>query len=107
MIDTNRLANIIFSIGEKIPESSYRVICESIQSDQFTLSEYVMEYKSGESIIGKVAYLLEDGTKVLVSPELIRNLNGLNINKNKLEMYMNKSYTNFRTILETISDGSI
>ena len=105
-MDINRLANIIFNRGEKIHEKKYAVICEHIKNDIFTLSEHVADYKSFDSILGKNVYLLEDGSKVLISAELIESLNRLNMDRERLEAFMCKSVKNFKNVIGTILDGS-
>ena len=105
-MEYNRLANVIFQRGEKIHQAQYDTICESIESDKFTLSEHVSDYKSFDAILGKNVYLLEDGTKVLVSKELIENINSLNINKDKLVEFMSKSEDNFKKTLSIILDNN-
>lgn len=104
-MDITRLANVIFQKGEKIHQKEYSEICESIKTDKFSLSEHVAEYKSFDSVIGKNIYLLEDGTKVLLSKELIESINKLNVNKDKLTAYMSKSVDNLKKALIVISDG--
>lgn len=106
MMDINRLANVIFRKGKKIQEKEYNSICESIESDKFTLSEHVSEYKTYDSVLGKNVYLLEDGSKVLISSELIESLNTLNIDKERLQNYMLQSEKNFKKVIGTILDGS-
>ncbi len=105
-MEINRLANIIFQKGKKIHEKEYNAICESIDTDKFTLSEHVAAYKSHDSVLGKNVYLLEDGSKVLVSLELIESLNALNIDKSRLQSYMMQSEQNFKKVIGTILDGS-
>ena len=105
-MNTVRLANVIFNTGSKLTESEYNMICEDIRSDRFTLSSYVSAYKNSDSVMGKNAYLLEDGTTVLVSPELIESLNALSIDKQKLQTYMAQSHKNFKTVLGTVLNGS-
>lgn len=98
-MNVQRLANLIFNSGEKITEAAYQRITEDINTDRFTLSEMVCKYKQADSVLGKVAYLLEDGSRVLVSSELIESLNRLDMDKTKLEEYMVKSGTNFKKVL--------
>jgi hypothetical protein len=100
-----RLANVIFDMGEKLSQSKYELICEDIRSDRFTLSEHVCAYKKLDMVAGKNAYRLTDGTTVLVSPELIESLNSLSIDKNKLTTFMSQSEKNFKSVLRTIIDG--
>ncbi len=106
MIEINRLANVIFNKGRKIQEKEYSAICEAIETDMFTLSEHVSAYKQKDSVLGKNVYLLEDGSKVLVSPELIESLNTLNIDKERLQSFMMRSEKNFKKVIGTILDGS-
>jgi hypothetical protein len=103
MTDVNRLANVIFERAEPLTENQYRTICEAIDSDAFTLNEHVLAYKAKETIYGYLFFLLEDGSKVLVSPNLLETINSLNIDAKKLEGYMRRSLPNFTTMLETIN----
>lgn len=105
-MDTNRLANVIFDRGQKITQSHYQQICESIADDAFTLDEYVLDYKLKERFVGKVPYQLQDGSKVLISENLIKKINSLNINTIELEAYMSKSYSNFKQLIGVVSNGS-
>ncbi len=104
-MDITRLANVIFQKGEKIHQKEYSEICEAIETDKFSLSEHVAEYKFHDSVLGKNIYLLEDGTKILVSKELIESINSLGVNKDKLSGYMCKSIDNFKQALDVISDS--
>lgn len=105
-MEYSRLANVIFQRGEKIHQAQYDSICESIETDKFTLSEHVADYKHFDSVLGKNIYLLEDGSKVLVSRELIEDINKLNINKDKLVEFMSKSENNFKKTLSIILDNN-
>lgn len=104
-MDITRLANVIFQKGEKIHQKQYTEICESIQSDKFTLSEHVAEYKSHDSVLGKNIYLLEDGSKVLLSKELIESINKVNVDKERLTEYMSKSIKHLKKVLSVVSDS--
>ena len=104
-MDTARLANVIFDRGSKISQSRYTAIQESIESDLFTLDEYVVAYKLKESYLGKIAFKLNDGTSVLISESLIEKINGLNINKSEVSAYMLESYTNFKNIIGLVQHG--
>ena len=101
-MDTSRLANVIFDRGQKITQTHYQSICESIANDRFTLDEYVLEYKLKEQFVGKVPYMLNDGTKVLVSKDLIESINELNIDKSRVESYMYESVDNFKNIVSLV-----
>jgi hypothetical protein len=103
-MDITRLANVIFQKGEKIHQKEYTEICEAIETDKFSLSEHVAEYKSHDSVLGKNIYLLEDGSKVLVSKELIESINSLDVNKDKLSEYMSKSVDKLKKVLSVISE---
>lgn len=104
-MDTSRLANVIFDRGSKIPQGHYQSICESIEDDRFTMDEYVLEYKMKESFFGKVPFLLEDGSKILISPSIIKKLNSLNIDKMQLESYINKNYSSLNNLIEAMTNG--
>lgn len=101
-MEYSRLANVIFQRGEKIHQAQYDSICESIETDKFTLSEHVSDYKHFDSVLGKNIYLLEDGSKVLVSRELIESINKLEIDKSKLQKFMSESIDNFKKTLSII-----
>lgn len=101
-MDTGRLANVIFDRGQKITQIHYQSICEAIDNDRFTLDEYVLDYKLKEHFVGKVPYMLNDGTKVLVSKELIESINELNIDKSHIESYMYESVNNFKNIVSIV-----
>ena len=101
-MEYSRLANVIFQRGEKIHQAQYDSICESIETDKFTLSEHVADYKHLDSVLGKNIYLLEDGSKVLVSRELIESINKLEIDKSKLQKFMSESIDNFKKTLSII-----
>lgn len=105
-MDTHRLANVIFDRGQKITESHYASICESIESDSFTLNEYVVSYKLKDSFLGKIAYQLNDGTKVLVSESTMQKLCALNMNRQLLERHMNDSYDNFKQVIGIVANGN-
>lgn len=104
-MEYNRIANVIFQRGKKIHQAEYDSICESIENDKFTLSEHVADYKYFDSILGKNIYLLEDGSKVLVSKELIESINKLEIDKNKLQRFMVESIDNFKKTLSVIIEN--
>lgn len=105
-MDTTRLANVIFDKGQKITQARYSAICESIESDIFTLDEYVIAYKLKENFLGKVPFVLRDGSKVLVSESVISKINSLNINRQELEEFMVKDYDSFKQLIEVVSNGS-
>ena len=105
-MDTHRLANIIFDKGQKITESHYAGICESIDTESFSLDEYVISYKTKDNFMGKLAFKLDDGTNVLISESALQNLRSLNINRDKLERHMNSNYSNFKQIIEVITNGN-
>ena len=103
MPNVNRLANVIFERAEPLTESQYKSICETIDSDAFTLNEHVLDYKGKETIYGKLFFLLEDGSKVLVSKDILQRINELNMESGKLEAYMRQSLPTFQKMLETLN----
>lgn len=105
-MDTCRLANVIFDRGQKITESHYKNICESIDSEIFTLDEYVISYKMKESFMGRLAFRLKDDTKVLITESCAKQLSLLNINRKELEEHMNKSYDDFKQVIGIIANGN-
>lgn len=105
-MDIKRLANVIFDRGQKIPQTRYAMICEAIKSDQFTLDEYVLAYKSKEKFLNKIAYKLNDGTNVIISESTVQKLNSLNINTNELEKFMSENYSNFKKVIGIVANGN-
>lgn len=105
-MDINRLANIIFEKGQKISLTKYNVILEKLDDDKFTLLGHVAAYKNKDSVLGTIPFLLEDGTKILISEEMISKLNTLDIDKVKLEEYMSTDISNFKKVIGTVLDGS-
>jgi hypothetical protein len=105
-MDTDRLANIIFDRGHKITQSRYEMICEAIASDTFTIDEYVVDYKLKENFMGKVPFLLNDGSRVLVSEQVVRKLSSLNINRGELESFMRQGYSNFKQVIGMVLNGN-
>ncbi len=104
-MNTVRLANVIFDKGQKITQTQYQHICESIDNDRFTLDEYVLDYKLKENFIGKVPYKLNDGSKVLISESSIKHLNRINVDKDKLLEFMSVSIDNFKKTLSVIIEN--
>lgn len=102
-MNQNRLASIIFERGKKISQQSYSQICESVQTDKFNLNEYVVDYKKKDAIFEKVFFLLNDGTKILVSEETLNKLQKLNLNRSQLEEFAGSSKKNFLKVLEAIN----
>jgi hypothetical protein len=103
MPDINRLANVIFERAEPLTESQYKAISEAIDSDMFTLNEHVLDYKAKEMLYDRLFFMLEDGSKVLVSPAVLESVNSLNIDTKRVEAYMRRSLNNFTTMLETLN----
>lgn len=101
-----RLANVIFDKGKKITQTHFTSICESIESDMFTLDEYVISYKSKEKFLNKIPYVLQDGTRVLVSEECLNKINTLNIDRHKIQSFISKDYNQFKTVIGLINNGS-
>lgn len=101
-IDSTKLANVVFDIGQKITMTKYHAICESIDNEMFTLDEHVAEYKSRDSVMGRLPYKLHDATTVLVEHSSIKLLNELNVNKQLLVEFMSKSESNFKKVIGTL-----
>lgn len=105
-MDKSRLANVIFDRGQKITESRYKTICERIDNDAFTLDEYVVEYKAKDSFMGKLAFNLRDGSRVLVSEDTMTKLSSLNINRTHLEEHMGANLANFKQVIGIVTHGN-
>ena len=103
-MDKSRLATIIFDSGRKLFESEYTNIYESINEDKFSLDPIVTEYKKKEAILESLFYILNDGSRVLLSEETVQKLSSLN-NKNEIESFMQTSKENFKRILGVL-DGN-
>lgn len=97
---------MIFEKGEKISESTYKQICEDIRIDAFTLNEHTIAYKQKEEVFGKLFFILEDNSRILVDDYILENINSLNMNNEQLQKYMAKSIGNFERVMETITDGN-
>jgi hypothetical protein len=102
-MDSTRLANVIFNRGQKITQTRYQSICESIDTDMFTLDEYVLDYKKKEQFMGKIAYRLDDGSSVLISEKMIEQIRSINMDKTVLESYMKSDYTSFKSLLSLVA----
>lgn len=102
-MNQSRLASIIFERGKKISQQSYSMICESINKDSFSLNEYVVDYKKKDAILEKLFFILEDGSKILVSEETLNKLQKTNLDRSKLEEYARSSKKNFLKVLEAIN----
>lgn len=102
-MNQNRLASIIFERGKKITQQSYSQICESIQSDKFTLNEYAIDYKKKDAIFEMIFFVLNDGSKVLVSENTLNRLQKLDLNRSQLEEFAGSSKKNFLKVLEAIN----
>lgn len=103
-MDASRLANVIFDRGQKITQAHYQQICESIETDRFTLDAYVLDYKLKERFCEKVPYRLDDGTKFLVSESMITKMRNLDMNLDELTEYMCKSSDNMTSIIRILHD---
>jgi hypothetical protein len=101
-IDVSKLASVIFDRGQKITQSSYNMICESIENERFTLDEYVIDYKSRDKVLGRLAFKLSDGTTMLVEEYTVKKLITLNIDRTKLSDYMSSSESNFKKVVGKI-----
>ena len=98
-IDVSKLASVIFNKGKKITQKSYERICESIETEEFVLDEYVFEYKSRDKVMGRLSFKLKDGTTVLVEEASIKKLFEVNIDRTKLADFMAESESNFKKVI--------
>lgn len=105
MINSSRLASIIFDGGRKIQETEYKHICESIENDSLTINSYVLDYKRKDSLLGGVFFQLNDGSRIIMSEEAIEVISNLDLNKENLLEFMSRSKENFQTILCEIING--
>jgi len=102
-MDSRRLANIIFDKGQKIPESRYKSICESLEAESFSLDDYVVAYKLRDKFMGKIAFTLADGANVLISESTLLSLANLtSIDKDSVSTYMNSGYDQFADIIRVL-----
>lgn len=101
-MDKSRLATIIFDSGVKIPESEFNKICECIEKDTFTLNEFVLKYKKKEELYNSYFFILDDSSRVLISESTISILQTANLDRNKLESFMQTNKKNFEMIVEGI-----
>ena len=99
-MDSRRLANIIFDKGQKIPESRYKSICESLEAESFSLDDYVVAYKLRDKFMGKIAFTLADGANVLISESTLLSL--ASIDKDSVSTYMNSGYDQFADIIRVL-----
>lgn len=104
-VDSARLANVIFDLGKKIPQTDYAMICESIESDQLTLNEYVISYKKKDLIENNLFFSLKDGSRVLIAEDMLNRINSLNMDRNSLIEYMSESIDNFKSVLKELING--
>ena len=105
-MDKVRLASIIFENGKKISQSKYETITESIETDRFSLCEYVLNYKKKDKIFDCYLFVLNDGSRILLDEDFINSLNNLNMKKNELELYISESKENMNKIMEIVINGS-
>lgn len=104
-VNSARLANVIFDMGKKIPHSEYSIICEAIESDILTLNEYVISYKRKDLIENNLFFSLNDGSRVLISEDILNSINSLDMDRNSLVKYMSESIDNFKSVLKELIDG--
>ena len=102
-VDKSVLASVIFDSDSKIKESEYQAICESIESDSVSLNEILLGYKKKVSILeGACYFVLQDGSKVLISEDVIDMLSELNIDKQKLVSFMSESKGNLESVIRKV-----
>jgi len=99
----SRLATIIMDSGRKLFESEYRDIISDILEDRFSLDPIVIEYKKKELILDSFLFVLDDGSRVLVSEDTLDKLTNLNTNKSELEKFIQESKQNFSKIIEVLN----
>lgn len=105
MIDSKRLATVIFDMGKKISQSEYSLICESIDDDRFTLNEFVLAYKKKDSLLENMFFTLKDGSRILLNEDTLNTINNLQMDKDLLIEYMSKSEENFQKAIREIING--
>jgi hypothetical protein len=105
MIDSARLANVIFDHGKKIQHTEYSMICEEIESDKLTMNSYVIDYKRKDMINGNIFFSLNDGTRILLKEETLNTITSLDLDKNALIGYMSESMENVQNVLREIING--
>lgn len=105
MIDSARLATVIFDKGRKITQAQYEEICGLIESDSFTLNEFVIEYKKKDSIMENLFFTLKDGSRILLEENLLNTIENLNLDKNTLVEFMGMNQTNFQNVIREIVNG--
>ena len=101
-VDLSKLASVIFDSGKKITQSSYQTLCESIETERFTLNEHVIDYKRRDMFMCRVPFKLNDGTTVLVEESTLKTLVNVNIDRTKLVEYMSVSESNFKKVIGSI-----
>lgn len=105
ILEQSILASVIFDSDKKIKESEYVSICESIETDAFNLNDILIGYKKKTPIFeGALFFVLNDGSRVLISEEVISLISSLNIDKEKLCGYMSESIDNTNAIVNKILD---
>lgn len=100
-MDKSRLATIIFDSGRELFESEYLNICEAISKDKFSLNPIVTLYKKKESILESFLYVLDDGSRLLVSEATVNAL--MRLNNDNLETFMQSSKENFTKIIGVLN----
>ena len=101
-MNTSRLATVIFDSGRKIFETEYVAICETIMSDRFSLDPIVLEYKNKEKLLDSFLFVLNDGSRVLVTETDLANIRSVDIDRTKLAEFMQESKENFSRIISEI-----
>ena len=105
MIDSARLANVIFDLGKRIPQSTYSMICESIETDSLSLDPYVIGYKKKDIIEENLFFSLKDGSRILISESVLNTLSSLDMDRETLIGFMSESMENFQNVLREIING--
>lgn len=105
------IVSVIKESEERITDRIIKAYREEAASDSFTLNESVLKLRKLNNlylpfIAEKYYFILDDNSTVLISESTIKKLNELNIDKNKLVEYMQKSQVNFCKIVETLQENN-
>lgn len=105
MIDSSRLATIIFDKGVRLSQSEYKMICEDIDSDRLTINDYVIAYKKKDSLMGNLFFTLQDGSRILLDEATLNTIDNLKIDKDRLIEFMRLNESNFKSVVREIING--
>jgi hypothetical protein len=108
-LSEDTIVSVIKESEERITDRIINAYREEAASDSFTLNESVLKLRKLNNlylpfIAEKYYFVLDDHSTVLVSESTIRKLNALNLDKEQLVEYMQKSQDNFRKIIEKLQE---